>query len=698
MSEQFDPYLQWLGIRDPERPPNHYRLLGIELFETDMDVIATAADRQMAHVRTFAGGKNSAVSQQILNELAAAKICLLNEAKKLEYDDQLFAKIGPTSPPPMPDADSQTIDGVATSIGVTDVDDFDVVVHNDSFQLNRPGKKRRSNALQIVGVGVITFALVGAAAYLYWMKPWQTTDVELSNVAPGLPTQDANDDNETSPVANETNPDVSNRVVAIPTEDVSTTSDGPNVAPWDRAESDETLEFSTETSAGAVVLALSNRDLDTAFAVFSANFSDTQFNNGENLRALLFTLEQFWESVNQATDEIRQATELSFAGETVRVINRQGGKLRLQSNSKQVKDFSLARHEIDARLVRALVEYQYRDAPALAWRLVGTFLSIDKQGDVKEGRNLLAKARSAGFPAAELTVIDSLLAGDSKKSESAEDVFSSQDDEEVELHPVPGEAATSMAKREVRKEFNAFYSDKTSRGQLQLALELRRQAESAQRKPPIRFAMLEMSRDIGVRQGGAATIIGANRNLAREFDIVFAEEMTNSLEAIKPGREVSSADLVQATFDLAMEEMRRESYRVTNEMLDWIESVASSNPASSEKISLARGRLKERVDLDNRVRLARVRLNANKDDPSAHETLGFYYCFVKSDFRRGLPHLAKGMNKKLIDVAISDLMTTTRPNRTLSDAWERIAKTQRGLIRNGMLERSRHWLEEKEPN
>ena len=30
MSESFDPYVQWLGIRDRRRPPNHYRLLGVE--------------------------------------------------------------------------------------------------------------------------------------------------------------------------------------------------------------------------------------------------------------------------------------------------------------------------------------------------------------------------------------------------------------------------------------------------------------------------------------------------------------------------------------------------------------------------------------------------------------------------------------------------------------------------------------------
>ena len=32
--ETFDAYHEWLGIPPKDQPPNHYRLLGIELFES----------------------------------------------------------------------------------------------------------------------------------------------------------------------------------------------------------------------------------------------------------------------------------------------------------------------------------------------------------------------------------------------------------------------------------------------------------------------------------------------------------------------------------------------------------------------------------------------------------------------------------------------------------------------------------------
>ncbi|MGA2618543.1 MAG: formylglycine-generating enzyme family protein [Thermoguttaceae bacterium] len=89
MPEAFDPYHKWLGIPPEEQPANHYRLLGIKPLETDPDVVEAAADQRMAHLRTYQAGKQSGLSQKLLNEVAAAKICLMNPAKKAAYDQRL---------------------------------------------------------------------------------------------------------------------------------------------------------------------------------------------------------------------------------------------------------------------------------------------------------------------------------------------------------------------------------------------------------------------------------------------------------------------------------------------------------------------------------------------------------------------------------------------------------------------------------
>jgi WD40 repeat protein len=91
MSEAFDPYYTWLGIPPEEQPPDHYRLLGLRTCEPNPDVISNAADRQMLMLRTFQAGPRSKESQKILNQISAAKVCLLDPNKKAAYDRQLGA-------------------------------------------------------------------------------------------------------------------------------------------------------------------------------------------------------------------------------------------------------------------------------------------------------------------------------------------------------------------------------------------------------------------------------------------------------------------------------------------------------------------------------------------------------------------------------------------------------------------------------
>jgi hypothetical protein len=94
MVEPFDPYRKWLGIPPKDQPAHFYRLLGIATFEDDPDVIENAAARQMSHVRTFQTSKqHGAISQRILTELSAAKLCLLTPERKEEYDQQLRTRL-----------------------------------------------------------------------------------------------------------------------------------------------------------------------------------------------------------------------------------------------------------------------------------------------------------------------------------------------------------------------------------------------------------------------------------------------------------------------------------------------------------------------------------------------------------------------------------------------------------------------------
>jgi hypothetical protein len=81
MSGTIDPYHRWLGISSKDQPPNHYRLLGTDVFESDTKVVrdVTKWNAAMFGLTNLA---RALLSRKILNEIAVARTCLLDPSCK----------------------------------------------------------------------------------------------------------------------------------------------------------------------------------------------------------------------------------------------------------------------------------------------------------------------------------------------------------------------------------------------------------------------------------------------------------------------------------------------------------------------------------------------------------------------------------------------------------------------------------------
>jgi len=110
MADSFDPYYTWLGIPPAEQPPDYYRLLGVQRFESDPEVIQNGCDQRMAFLRNMQSGPRMRWSQHLLNEVAAAAGCLLDPERKWEYDSSLRHI---HAPPPLAPARSVASGGAA---------------------------------------------------------------------------------------------------------------------------------------------------------------------------------------------------------------------------------------------------------------------------------------------------------------------------------------------------------------------------------------------------------------------------------------------------------------------------------------------------------------------------------------------------------------------------------------------------------
>ena len=116
----FDPYHKWLGIPKGQRPPSYYQLLGISADEADRDVIETATLRQTAFVRNFQSGQHAKEFAQVLNELALARVTLLDEAKRRAYDAKLADQVpNPVSSTPNPSKPGHALHVPAAAVNET---------------------------------------------------------------------------------------------------------------------------------------------------------------------------------------------------------------------------------------------------------------------------------------------------------------------------------------------------------------------------------------------------------------------------------------------------------------------------------------------------------------------------------------------------------------------------------------------------
>ena len=90
-------YTDWLKIPakavPPEGPPDHYALLRVKRFEDNAEKIRASYGKLNRHVRGYAAGEHGERSQELLNELAKAMLCLTDEDRKRDYDVSLGREV-----------------------------------------------------------------------------------------------------------------------------------------------------------------------------------------------------------------------------------------------------------------------------------------------------------------------------------------------------------------------------------------------------------------------------------------------------------------------------------------------------------------------------------------------------------------------------------------------------------------------------
>lgn len=182
----FDPYRDWLGIPPQEQPANYYRLLGVELFESDLDAIKSAADRLKKHVRDAATAERREDAKRLLEEISVAKRCLLTAEQKQAYDAGLRAgraAVPSTRTEPTPRKEA------TTPVQVTPI-----VSKPRTVVRHRPASERSSRRT-IVSTVAIALVVVSGVGFMFLR----------GNSVPKKPTVETSEVSQTSEVMNQRN-------------------------------------------------------------------------------------------------------------------------------------------------------------------------------------------------------------------------------------------------------------------------------------------------------------------------------------------------------------------------------------------------------------------------------------------------------------------------------------------------------------
>jgi formylglycine-generating enzyme required for sulfatase activity len=154
----FDPYHQWLGIPETERPISKYRLLALVDFEADRGVISAAVEQRTIYLRTMQAGEHEVLVAELLNEVSQARVTLLNADQKAEYDEELRKQQTPEpeakpTPPPIPVVQPPTPIPVVVRGTVTQ--EFPVSVVQSAKRPRRRRQKEIWKRPAVIGAAVV---------------------------------------------------------------------------------------------------------------------------------------------------------------------------------------------------------------------------------------------------------------------------------------------------------------------------------------------------------------------------------------------------------------------------------------------------------------------------------------------------------------------------------------------------------------
>ncbi len=653
MPDRFDPYHRWLGISPKDQPPTHYRLLGIDEYENDPDVIEHAADQRMVYVRTFQTGEHSVLSQKLLNEIGAARVCLLDPAKKAQYDQSLRSKTSPAVP-------------VATAVPVLP----SVAPVRETSPAHRTLRRKKQTWHAPAAIGVAILVVVGAVVALEMtgrekpVKPsTATASPQPKPASPALP-----------PVLNKSRRPASSpkdrprpEFAAEPDREPQSQIQQPLA---DESSTGDALNTSTMTPIPDWQVAPDGPTEALEFQEHTYRFIEARGISWAEAR-------QACEKIGGQLACIDTGEELEFIGNLKGAVStvvwvgghRDANGPLLWLNGRPVTFAGGGRPTIYGAERPASEEF--------------FFLSV-----VKDGIFVCRPGNGAGMPSMGGTLAQDV------------DGYVCEWDSEATREPspnphrtvaIPSESDVAKAIDTIHEVYAAQYAAEDKEP---LVERLLAQARESGKDPASQFALLSEARDVATAAGDCDSAFEAIGELENAFDV---DSLAMKVDVLRSAvsddrRRTSVVTKGLVTIKEAAERGDKETVKEVGRIV--LAAVRHlRNPEYVRKIGVFNKSMEQWAAFVTRCKQGVETLEDAPDDPTANGWAGKYYCLVQGSWDKGLPLLEKGAPDAMRVVALQDLKNPPDPAAriSLADAWWELQKQIDGVAAERLRTRAAYW-------
>jgi len=754
MTRPFDAYHVWLGIPPGEQPPDHYRLLGIPLFEHDPDVIDQAAERQTAFLRQMETGPHRETARRILREIAQARATLLNPATRATYDEVLrHLKAGQASTPaPTPAGTPRSmpspLEGRADREG------------NERWSLTPTAGETRSSAKIVswltlpwrtvlyfwdhpgAAAGVATLILIAAGAYLV-LDSMPRRPPELGDAAQGQ--RLAGDD--------------------FARGDVSEPNAGviPSWSEPSKSGEDNVPVASSGTANPPSTAGIPPAVPPSLVAAPSANLpavpggTPSPAGPGANLGPAVGPQASAAELLPGMLGRI------SVGGEDLGVVVRYtpGDAFGQAEIDRLLTRYGLEKAELEVRLEGILRVGGPNLPPFVALELAvtsplvasgGTELSFDggplplrefnegeppkavlgvRPGDHRivwtlKGSELGAENRLAPLPTrggvqAEITVgydaellracrslptlgrhclngeLTELSSEELAGAAGAQPPPSQTPAVAADARrPVPSHSDQAQAQNVLQQKYRKELADANRPETRSLLARTFMNEADQESDPALRYVLRTEARDLAVSAGDPFLAVQIGESIAAEFQRDVWQVHVETLGEVRKSKSAIAREpaltVLQSLVRSAIREDRYEAAKALAEIGEGIAQEAR-DLVLRDAFKQASEQAQSLATAYRAIQGALAAVQSNGDDPAANETVGRFYSLVKQDWQTGLPYLAKAEHAVLRSAARNDLATPTSPMAQLriADDWWAYAESLEEADKAAVRRRAGYW-------